>query len=809
MKMSIRLKVLLPVLGTVLILGGASLYLLKHDLGLLQESFVRSIVSEKEAELAHSIDSTSTRAREMAALFSRLPDVIQAYRTALGGNINDENDPAAQEAREFLRKSLAPASAGYTDAADGKPFQLHFHLPNARSLLRVWRKKQVKRDNVWMDVSDDLTSFRQTVLDVNRSGQGVEGIELGRGGFAIRGLAPVRDEAGKQLGSVEVLLAFDPLLKAASEGQGRQLLLYMNADRLSIARNLNNPDKYPVVDDRFVLVSNSGDEAVAASVPVALLEQGTRELSMRTMGNRAMAAFPVRDYKGSQIGLIVYAMDTSATDAIISSAGLTIGGLLLAILLLPALVTWLLISRSVVSPVQAIIGKIRDIAEDRADLDERLDTSASDEMGDLAGWFNVLMEKISAILTEVRMYMYIVNAVPDPIFTVDDDMNILVANEATARFGGKKIQDLRGTPCRDVFNTGICATADCPIRKSKARDGHYEGDVIELRKDGKTICIKPTSDTLRDPSGTVIGRMEVARNVTELVEKERGLQENLERISEVNSHIMQVAGAIAETSAALLDQVGEAASGADRQKLRAMETATAMEEMNATVIEVASNAANAASQADETRNRADQGAAIVERAVAAMSEVRERSLELRGNMDDLGRMAEGIGKVLGVITDIADQTNLLALNAAIEAARAGDAGRGFAVVADEVRKLAEKTMTATKEVDEAIQAIQNGTRENAESVGASDKAVERATQLVNDSGQALEAIRQLVDSSADQVRAIATAAEQQSATSDEISNSVSEVSRVAEDTADGMTQARVEVQRMAELAEELRAISSE
>jgi PAS domain S-box-containing protein len=807
MKMSIRLKVLAPVLATVLVLGATSLYLLQKDLGLLQQDFVRSMVLEKEAELGHSIASASTRAREMASLFSRLPAVVEAYRLALGGDIGDENDPAAQEARQMLRAAMAPTSAGYAQTSDGKPFQLHFHLPNARSLLRVWRSKQVKRDGVWMDVSDDLTSFRQTVLDVNSSGKPVQGIELGRGGFAIRGLAPVRDESGSQLGSVEVLLAFDPILKAASTGKGRELLLYMNADRLSIARNLNNPEKYPVVGDRFVLVSTSGDAEADIDVPLDLLDQGTREIAMRIMDGRAMAAFPVRDYRGSQIGLIVYGLDTSAADAIVSASGMTIGGMLLAILLLPALVTWLFISRSVVSPAKAIIGKIRDIAQDRADLSERLDDSASDEMGDLSAWFNVLMEKLSAILTEVRTYMYIVNAVPDPIFTVDDDMRIIVGNEATARFGGMKPENLKGTPCRDVFDTCVCGTPDCPITRSRDRNGHYEGEVIQLTKNGKQLSIKPTADILRDPSGAVIGCMEVARNVTELVEKERGLQDHLERISQVNDQIMHVSGAIAETSASLLAQVSEAAAGAQQQKSRAMETATAMEQMNATVIEVAANAANAASRADETRARADQGAAIVEGAIGAMDEVRARSQELRSNMDSLGEMAKGIGKVLEVITDIADQTNLLALNAAIEAARAGDAGRGFAVVADEVRKLAEKTMTATKEVDEAIQAIQSGTRENADSVDASDKAVERATRMVNESGQALEAIRALVDSSADQVRAIATAAEEQSATSDEISNAVGEVSRVAETTADGMDQARAEVGRMAELADELRTIS--
>jgi methyl-accepting chemotaxis protein len=303
--------------------------------------------------------------------------------------------------------------------------------------------------------------------------------------------------------------------------------------------------------------------------------------------------------------------------------------------------------------------------------------------------------------------------------------------------------------------------------------------------------------------------MEVARNVTELVEKEDRLQKHLQHISEVNEQIMDVAGTIGDSSTTILDQVSVAATGAEQQKSRAVETATAMEQMNATVLEVASNAGKAAEAANDTRERADSGAEIVEQAMTAMNTVRDRSMRLRDNMEELGTKAEGIGKVLGVITDIADQTNLLALNAAIEAARAGEAGRGFAVVADEVRKLAEKTMTATKEVDAAIRAIQNGTRENADSVGETDKAVQRATELVNQSGEALLSIRELVDNTADQVRAIATAAEEQSTTSDEISRSVTEVSNVAESTAVSMAQARAEVQRLAELARDLRKITKQ
>jgi len=197
---------------------------------------------------------------------------------------------------------------------------------------------------------------------------------------------------------------------------------------------------------------------------------------------------------------------------------------------------------------------------------------------------------------------------------------------------------------------------------------------------------------------------------------------------------------------------------------------------------------------------------VVSQVVAGIGTMQTVSLSLKQDMGQLGRQAEGIGQIMNVISDIADQTNLLALNAAIEAARAGDAGRGFAVVADEVRKLAEKTMTATREVGEAIRGIQEGARKNMDNVDRAVSTVEEATKLANQSGEALQQIVALVDTATDQVRSIATASEQQSATSEEINRSIEEINRISSETADAMRQSAQAVGELASQTQNLRAL---
>ena len=253
----------------------------------------------------------------------------------------------------------------------------------------------------------------------------------------------------------------------------------------------------------------------------------------------------------------------------------------------------------------------------------------------------------------------------------------------------------------------------------------------------------------------------------------------------------------------LTGQVQQVNQGVEVQRDRMTETATAMEEMTGTIIEVARNAASAATSADHSKSNASTGAAGVRRAVGSIERVRDSILTLKETMAQLGQQAEGIGRVITVINEIADQTNLLALNAAIEAARAGDAGRGFAVVADEVRKLAEKTMAATKEVGDAVERIQARAQENVAAVEHAAGDIVESAREATESGRFMEEIVGIVDETALQVSSIAAASEEQSAAGEEINRAVSEVTRVAQETAQGMEQSSHALVEVSGLVEEL------
>jgi methyl-accepting chemotaxis protein len=320
---------------------------------------------------------------------------------------------------------------------------------------------------------------------------------------------------------------------------------------------------------------------------------------------------------------------------------------------------------------------------------------------------------------------------------------------------------------------------------------------------GKTIHVRIDCTPLFDLDGNFLGSSSIWMDLTDIVRAKEAIEASQKRLLAVAGQVDSLTQHIATATDELAAQVEQVSRGTDVQRDRTAATATAMEEMNATVLEVAKHAAEAVRGSQEVQEKSHEGNQAVERVIEAMAAVRERASVLAQEINALGSKAADIRSIVDVIADIADQTNLLALNAAIEAARAGDAGRGFAVVADEVRKLAERTMAATGQVTQSIEAITSGVGHNVHSMAQVSQAVDTANQLAAQAGETLMAIARIAELAMSQITSIATAAEEQSATSEEVNRSVAEISTIASEAAQAMTQS---AQAVSDLAQQVGAL---
>lgn len=396
-------------------------------------------------------------------------------------------------------------------------------------------------------------------------------------------------------------------------------------------------------------------------------------------------------------------------------------------------------------------------------------------------------------------YESILNGLPWAIAVTDNDMNWTFCNTASLKSMSKSsMGEVLGRHC-SAKGGNICNTPNCGIEQ--LRKGNHR--VINHMPNGKTMQI--ILEFLHDRNGKVIGHLEVGEDITERIALEKkNKQLAAETRANMVAQLENVVGAIDKGAEHLNIALTGVRNQAEEAATRLQESATAMNEMNSTVMEVASNAEGASDAASSVQNQAHEGHTLVLRTVESLRNLRTLSVNLKTDMEALDKQANDIGTVLTLIRDIADQTNLLALNAAIEAARAGEAGRGFAVVADEVRKLAEKTMSATRDVESAIEAIQQRTSKSASNLDTAVEAIENAGHIGEESGHALDQISTLAEDSSHRVSAIAAAATEQSAASEEINRNITEVNHLSAEISSVMGDA---VDQMAEMVKETHVLT--
>ena len=282
----------------------------------------------------------------------------------------------------------------------------------------------------------------------------------------------------------------------------------------------------------------------------------------------------------------------------------------------------------------------------------------------------------------------------------------------------------------------------------------------------------------------VVEDMEVESD-DEMGKAAQGLNKMKNSLRRVMLSIASTAENVSGSSREISATASQAAGSAENQKQQVGQIATTMHQMAAMVREISLHSNSAASSAKSAAASAREGGKIVEDVLERMRGIAQTASESAAKIEQLGARSEEIGRIVGVIDEIAEQTNLLALNAAIEAARAGEQGRGFAVVAGEVRRLAERTAAATQEIAAVIQNVQTITEDAVRQMRSGTSAVEQGVEATSKAGESIQKIIREADTVGTMVAQIASSATQQATATEQVTASMSQISELAIESADG------------------------
>ena len=271
-------------------------------------------------------------------------------------------------------------------------------------------------------------------------------------------------------------------------------------------------------------------------------------------------------------------------------------------------------------------------------------------------------------------------------------------------------------------------------------------------------------------------------------------------VGTINATAVQVSAAAQETQSTAM----HLAEASEHQAQEIAGASAAINEMAVSIDQVSANAAESSAVAERSVSIANKGNEVVHNTITGMDSIREQIQDTSKRIKRLGESSQEIGDIVSLINDIADQTNILALNAAIQASMAGDAGRGFAVVADEVQRLAERSSSATKQIEALVKTIQADTNEAVISMEQTTTEVVRGARLAQDAGVSLEEIEKVSKSLAALIQNISNAARQQASSAGHISCTMNCIQEITSQTSAGTTATAQSIGNLAKMASEMR-----
>ncbi len=677
--------------------------------------------------------------RELSALERRLNSQLEAAAAdalRLAANVALQPDVGATMAegnRDLLIDRFVPGFAAMkTEHGIG---QFAFHLPDSTNFLRV------QKPNVH---GDDLTSYRATVIEANRTQGPVSGLELGRGGLGMRGIQPVT-HGGAYVGMVDVGLTFDAGF----------------FDRFAAAKN-EEAEYYILPDDSVAAFESRDASATRQGATFDAPPLLDHSALMRVRDGETLiidadidgaayvgAVVPIRDFQGDVRAAATLLIADSAFAARRLDTVLAVGFSLLV-----AIVLGLVFSRSISGRVEALGARMKALAD--GDLDSPIcGVKNKDEIGEMARALEVFRK--SAVEVEA--------------LRAEKDR----AAAAAASERGRMTAELAGE---------IGAVVERAARgdfSARVTCGFEERDLNALGANVNAFT-KAVDESLGE-----VRRVLAALAAGDLSQRMRGDREGafaeLQRdINATAGALGEMLGGVSQAVVTLKSTAEDISRGAQTLAERASAQAASLEETSATMDEISSTVASNAHTAEQAAARAAAVTEASERSHDAMNGVVERMREISGG-------AERITSITGAIESIATQTNLLALNAAVEAARAGEAGKGFAVVAAEVRELARRAGEAAREIKGLI-------GESVETVGRGARSVDEATGLITDVVAKIGELSDLIETISRASREQATGVSEVSGAVQSLDQTTQENSRIADETAGAVEALTAETERL-------------
>ncbi|ESS08827.1 MAG: methyl-accepting chemotaxis protein [uncultured archaeon A07HN63] len=424
--------------------------------------------------------------------------------------------------------------------------------------------------------------------------------------------------------------------------------------------------------------------------------------------------------------------------------------------------TALIVQQDLIEPLADIEAAASRIADGHVDT-EAVAVDQPDEVGDLSRSFSSLQSYLSTVSAQadaLAEQKFDDSALDEPVpgpfgDSLDRMADNLETYTAEIETRSERLQQLV-----DAFEDSTAAAIDGDLTATIDPDGIDDNDEYSVVIERYNELLRTLQESLGETAAFAAA---VSRSTDQVVESTTELDRAGDEI------------------AAATDEI---AAGADQQRDKLQTAVSEVNTLSATVEEIAASAEEVSQTAETASETATEGREEATETMAELDEIETEITDAADSVEALGSRIDEVDEIVSVITDIAEQTNLLALNASIEAARADGEGDGFAVVADEVKNLAEDTKDAAEEIADRLEEIQAQSDDTIAEVEAASQRVSESTDAVERSLRRFDEIAEVVTELSDSVHEISDATDQQAHSAEDVAAVVDEVATISDETAD-------------------------